>query len=206
MKFRLSTDGSITGTSFTISKETTNNGSNPDQNIVLTQTQPNVVAVAEVLAEVEVEITGGTSNPGTNKMTSITIDGVDVLGSAVDWTTSNSATAAAIASQINTYTSSPNYTATSSGPVITISAVAGSGAGPNSFVVVTNEGGDVTSTHAATMSGGVTAVSAVAQVYTAQVTGTFETADQFKIIINSTEEYIVTGAASGTGNSVLTFK
>lgn len=194
------------GTAFTISKSTTNNGTNADQNIVLTETQPNVVAVTEVLATATVTITGGTSNPGTNKMSSITVDGVNIMSAAVDWATSNSATATAIAANITANTSAPNYTATADGPVITISAVAGSGAGPNGFVVVTNEGGDVTSTNDSTMTGGVTAVTAVAQIYTAQITGTFETADQFQITINSSENYIVTGGASGTGVSVLTFK
>lgn len=195
------------GTAFTIAKSTTNNGSNPDQDITLTQTQANVAAVSEVLATAEVEITGGTNNPGTNRMVSITVDGVDIMGGTpVNWATSNSSTASAIATQINNTTSSPNYTATTNGPVITISAVTGTGAGPNGFVVVTNEGGDVTSTHDAEMSGGVTSVTAVAQVYTAEVVGTFETADQFTITINGTEEYTVTGAASGTGVSVLTFK
>ena len=194
------------GTAFTISKSTVNNGSNPDQDIVLTQTQANVVAVTEVLATGTVTITGGTSNPGVNMMTSITVDGVDIMGAAVDWGTSNSATATAIAAQITSNVSVPNYTATVNGPVITISAAAGSGASPNGFVIVTNEGGDLTSTHSATMTGGVSAVSAVAQVYTAQITGTFESADQFTITINTTEDYTITGAASGTGTSVLTFK
>ena len=194
------------GTSFTIARSTTNNGANPDQNITLTQTQANVVAVTEVVATAIVTITGGTANPGVNRMSSITVDGVDIQGAAVDWVTSNSATATAIAAQITSNVSAPEYTATADGPVITITAAAGSGAGPNGFVIVTTEAGDVTSTHDASMSGGVTAVSAVAQVYTAQVTGTFETADQFIITINGTEEYIVTGAASGTGISVLTFK
>lgn len=196
----------VAGTPFTIAKSTTNNGANPDQDIVLTQTQPNVVAVTEVLSQATVEITGGTASAGVNKMTSITVDGVDIMGAAVDWATSNSATASAIAAQINSHNSTPNYTATANGPVITIKAVAGSGAGPNGFVVVTNEGGDVTSTHDAEMAGGVSAVSAVAQIYTAQVTGTFEAADQFTVTINGTEDYVVTGRASGTGISVLTFK
>lgn len=194
------------GVPFTISKSTVNNGSNPDEDIVLTETQANVAAVAEVLATAEITITGGTSNPGTNEMSSITVDGVNIMSSAVDWATSNSATASAIASNITANTSLPNYTATANGPVITISAVAGSGATPNGFTITTNEGGDVTSTNDPSMSGGVTAVSAVAQVYTAQVTGTFETTDQFTITINSTEDYTVTGAASGTGISILTFK
>ncbi len=196
----------VAGTPFTISQSTVNNGTNPDQTITLTQTQANVAAVTEVLATGIVTITGGTSNPGTNKMTSITVDGVNIMGSAVNWATSNSATATAIAAQITSHTSSPNYNASAVGPVITISAVAGSGATPNGFVIVTNEGGDVTSTHSATMGGGVSAVSPVAQVYTATIGGTFETADQFTITINGTEVYTVTGASSGTGTSILTYK
>lgn len=197
---------STAGTPFTISKDTVNNGSNPDQDITLAETQANVVAVSEVLATGTITITGGTSNPGVNEMTSITVDGVDILGSAVDWTTSNSTTAANIASQINTYNSSPEYTASADGPVITISAATGSGAGPNGFLIVTNEGGDVTSTHDASMAGGVTAVTAVAQVYTATISGTFEAADQFTITINSTEDYTITGLSSGTGTSIFTYK
>jgi hypothetical protein len=194
------------GTAFTISSSTTNNGSIADQTLILAETQPNIVAVSEVLATGTVTITGGTSNPGTNKMTSITVDGVDIMGAAVDWVTSNSATATAIAAQITSNTSSPNYAATANGPVITITATAGSGATPNTFLIVTNEGGDVTSTHDATMDDGVSTVSAVAQVYTATVGGTFESADQFQITINSTEIFTTTGGSSGTGTSVLTFK
>ena len=46
----------------------------------------------------------------------------------------------------------------------------------------------------------------VAQVNTVTVGGTFETADQFTVTIDSVEIYTVTGASSGTGVSVLTFK
>lgn len=176
------------------------------ETITLVQTQANVAAATEVLSSGEVTITGGTALAGVNKMSSITVDGVNIMGGAVDWVTSNSATATAIAAQINSNTSSPDYTATAVGPVITIKAAVGSGSGPNGFVIVTNEAGDLTSTSDATMANGVTAVSAVAQVYTATIGGTFESADAFEIIINGTEHYLVTGRASGTGISVLTFK
>jgi hypothetical protein len=176
------------------------------ETITLVETQPNVVDADEVISTADVTITGGTASAGVNQMTSITIDGVDVMGGAIDWDTSNSQTASDIADQINAHTSSPNYTAAAVGPVITISAVAGTGSGPNGFTVVTNEAGDVTSTHDATMSGGVTETSAIAQVYTATIGGTFESADAFQITINGTEVYLVTGRASGTGISVLTFK
>lgn len=196
----------IAGTPFTISASTTNNGSNPDQSITLVETQPNVSGATEVLSTVDVEITGGTSNPGTNSVTSIMIDGVDVLGATVDWSVSNSATASSVASQIGTFNSTPDYTATSDGPIITISALAGTGATPNTYTVATNVTGDVTVETPPNMFGGVTAVTAVTQVYEATINGTFETADQFTITINGTEDYIVTGGASGTGTSVLTFR
>lgn len=309
---------SVPGTAFTITQNTINNGANPDQTITLVQTQPNVVAASEVLSKATVTITGGTANAGTNNVTSITVDGVevmggnaevistgsftvtggalipgvdkidsvtvngvDVLGAAVDhtgnnattatavaaqitahvstpnytavavgavvtisalagtgstpngfvvtpnvaggftvgavanmtggafkgvpWATSNSQTATDIAAAINTLSSTPNYTATSSGPTVTISALAGTGAGPNGFIVNVAESGNVTETHQATMTGGITGTAAVAQVYTATIGGTFETADQFTITING-ESFTLTGGASGTGTSILTFK
>lgn len=196
----------VAGTSFTISTSTVNNGSNPDQTLNAVETQANVVAVSEVLASADITITGGTSSAGVNKIDSITIDGVDILGAAVDWVTSNSATAAALKTQMDTYTSSPEYDITVDNATLTVTAKAGTGATPNGFVVVVNEAGDVTTTHDSTMSGGVTSISAVAQEYEVTVGGTFEPDDQFTIIINSIETYTVTGSSSGTGTTVLTFK
>lgn len=288
------------------------------ETITLVQTQPNVVAASEVLSKATVTITGGTANAGTNNITSITVDGVDILagpaevlaqgsfditggildpgvdritsvtvngvnilGAAVDhtgndnttatavaaqinaftsspnytavavgnqvnisplagtgstpngfvvnvnvggtvtvanlinmaggafpgvaWVTSNSATATALANRINSQTTSPDYTATAVGPTLTISALPGTGAAPNGLLVNVTESGNVTETHQAALSGGVTGTSAVAQVYTATIGGTFETPDQFIIIING-EAFTLTGGASGTGTSVLTFK
>ena len=123
----------------------------------------------------------------------------------VAWVTSNSATATAIASRINSQTTSPDYTAAAVGPIVTISALAGTGATPNGFVVNVTKSGNVTETHQATMSGGITGTAAIAQVYTATIGGTFETADQFTITINA-EPFTITGGASGTGTSILTFK
>src|SRR3546814_1437436 len=80
------------GTPFTISAETTNGGTVDDQTITLTETQENVAAVTEVLATGSIDVTGGTASIGVNTVASITVDGVDILGSAVDWTGSNSAT------------------------------------------------------------------------------------------------------------------
>lgn len=64
----------------------------------------------------------------------ITVNGVNIMSGPVSFTTSLSATATAVAANINAYTSSPNYTATASGPVITITAVT-TGTSTNGFVV-----------------------------------------------------------------------
>jgi hypothetical protein len=56
-------------------------------------------------------VTDGTSSAGVNKVTSITVNGVEVLDTDVDWATSHEATAAAIAAQVNSFVSTPNYTA-----------------------------------------------------------------------------------------------
>jgi hypothetical protein len=105
-------------------------------------------------ARTSFEITGGTSNPGTNKVTSITVDGVEILNTAVDWTTSNAATATAVASQIDSYNSTPEYTAVSSGNTVTIIAST-AGTGPNGFLVSVTVGGDVTTTAPAALANGV---------------------------------------------------
>lgn len=194
------------GTGFTITSNTVNNGSNNDQTLTVVETQANVPGVTEVVATADIEVTGGTSSPGVNKITSITIDGVEVLNTAVDWTTSNSNTASLLKTQMDSYTSSPEYDTAVSGPTLTISAKATTGSGPNGFVVVVTVAGDVTVNADGTMTGGVDAVTAVAQVNTVTVGGTFEEADQFTVTINTTENYTVTGAASGTGTTVQTFK
>lgn len=194
------------GVAFTCVSGTVNNGANPDETLISTQTVPNQVTVTEVLATGTVTVTGGTASAGVNKIDSITVNGVDILGASVDWVTSNSVTASALKTQIDAYTSSPEYDIIVAGPQITIRAKPGTGAGPNGFVIVVTAAGDVTTFDSGTLSGGVTAVSAVAQVFQVVVGGTFEQADQFTVTINGTEVYTLTGASSGTGTTVITFK
>lgn len=196
----------IAGTGFTVATNAVNNGSVNDQYLIAVETQANVAGVTEVVASADIEITGGTSSPGVNKITSITVDGVEILSTAVDWTTSNSNTASLLKTQIDSYTSSPEYDTEVSGPILTIKAKAGTGSDPNGFVVTITTAGDVTETHNSTMTGGITAVTAVAQIVEVTVGGTFEEDDQFTVTINGTEIYTVTGAASGTGTTVQTFK
>ena len=70
-----------------------------------------------------------------DRLNTLTVNSVDILGGAVPYNTSLTQTAADIALQINRNRSNVEYTATSSGAVVTIKALPGTGASPNGFVV-----------------------------------------------------------------------
>ncbi|MCW4115670.1 hypothetical protein NPA31_011915 [Aurantimonas sp. MSK8Z-1] len=57
-----------------------------------------------------------------SRVTGIKINGVSIFSSQVTYATSTVATAAAVAAAINGYNSNPNYTATSSGQTVTVTA------------------------------------------------------------------------------------
>lgn len=175
----------VAGVPFTIEAETENvEGGTDDQSITLNETVANVTGTSETLATGSFRIAGGTSDPGVNRITSIEVDGVEILDTAVDWTTSHSTTAVAVANQINTFNSTPEYTATVDGSTVIISAVAGSGATPNGFVVAVTAEGDVTVDNIANMGGGVAAAGNTAQEVEAVIGGTFEVGDRFTITID----------------------
>lgn len=180
--------GESDGTAFQLRTETTNaTGGVNDQTATVATVTTAVAEVAEVPATARFTVTGGTSNPGTNDIDAIVVDGVDILGAAVDWTTSHSATAQAIADQINAYTSTPDYTATASGPVVTISTVSGASTSINGeTLTVTIAAGNVTVGSIVAFSGAVAAVSGVAQVSTVTIGGTPEVGDTFTIHIDET--------------------
>lgn len=178
-------EAAVAGTPFTISAfaENVEGGAN-DQAIALNLITVNVPGVAETLATGSFRITGGTLSAGVNKVTSVKVNGVEILSTAVDWGTSNSATASAVATQINTFSSSPEYTATFNGSTVVISAASGSGASPNGLVVAVTVGGDVTVDSIVNMAGGVNAVSGVKQKYIATINGTFNAGDRFGITLS----------------------
>lgn len=185
------------GTAFTISKSTVDRGANPDQDITLSTVTANVAEVLEVRATGTLTITGGTSNPGTNQLTQVQVNSVNLMLLPVNWVLSHSATANAVATEINNRTATHSYTAVAVGPIITIKATPGTGASPNGFVVAKTVAGNVTAT-TANMVGGVTYVAPVAQVSKAVLSGTYQSADEFTITINGTV-YTATGRASGAG-------
>ncbi|MGO3933452.1 hypothetical protein [Rhodopseudomonas pseudopalustris] len=64
----------------------------------------------------------------------LTVNGVSIIGDAVDWRGSNADTAQAIAEAVNNYSSTPDYTATAVGARVNVLAVA-PGVGSNGYTV-----------------------------------------------------------------------
>lgn len=100
--------------------------------LLCTATKSSGTRTAEVLATGTVTLTGGASG----SVDTVTVNSVNIIPQgAVAFNTSLTQTAADLATAINKGLSSPEYKATSSGAVVTISALPGSGAGANGFVV-----------------------------------------------------------------------
>lgn len=79
------------------------------------------------------DITGG----GSGSVDSITVGGIEVLNTPVSWSTDTATTAAAVAAQVNSYSSSPEYTAVAVGNRVTITASAAGTTANGLAVVVT---------------------------------------------------------------------
>ena len=84
-----------------------------------------------VAATGTVTLTGGAAGA----VNGITVNGVQIMSGAVAFIVDLSTTAAAVATNINLFTSSPDYTAAAVGPVITITAVTANGT-TNGYAVV----------------------------------------------------------------------
>lgn len=87
-----------------------------------------------------ITLTGGTTG---DEVSSITVDGINILDDSIPFTTDLDTTAALIADNINNFTSSPNYTAVNVDNVITLTS-SEVGEGVNGLVVVFT--GEVTAT------------------------------------------------------------
>lgn len=108
-------------------------------------------------ASASFEVTGGTNNIA-NQITNITINGVVIFnGTAITHTGDNATTAAAIASAINAFTSSPDYTAVATGQLVTVTAVT-TGTAINGQSIIRTVTGNFTTTGTAVMAGGAVAV------------------------------------------------
>ena len=104
----------------------------------------NTVSLASGTVTKEVLSYGTVTLSGSGgQVDGITVNGLQVLGAVVPWNTDLATTAAAVATQINTYVpvDGCEYFATSAAAVITITALPGTGTTPNGFVVVTTVSG-----------------------------------------------------------------
>lgn len=124
----------------------------PSGTLLVTITAASGAHTAEVLATGTVTLNSGASG----SIDTLTVNSVSIIDAAVAFDTSLTLTAAALALAINNAASNPEYSATSSGAVVTITAKRGSGAGPNGFVVASTVT-TLTKTDA-NMASGVTAV------------------------------------------------
>ena len=78
-----------------------------------------------------------------NAVTNITVNGVAIIGSQVEWATSNSATALELANAINNFPSAPEYEATAVNQFVNIIAKE-SGSSFNNFAIAVSVAGNVT--------------------------------------------------------------
>lgn len=97
--------------------------------------------VAAVKASAKFIIVPG-SDSGAKTITGITIAGVQIMNATITYTTTAKAMAIAVASNINGFATTPEYTATAAGDIVTIWAAASEGATANSRrVLVATTGG-----------------------------------------------------------------
>lgn len=90
----------------------------------------------EVLSMGTVTFTGSGGS-----VTALTVNSISVISAAVAYVDSLTNLAAAVAANINAYWSNPKYFAYSSGAVLYIRALPGTGTGPNGYAVVTTVSG-----------------------------------------------------------------
>lgn len=100
-----------------------------------------------------------------NRINSVKVDGVEVLGSPVSWETSHGATAAAVAAQINSYTSATEYDASvEDSSKVVLKGVAGTGKTPNGRTISVETEGTIVVSGITSFSGGVNGIAAVPQI------------------------------------------
>jgi len=96
----------------------------------------NRVGSGETISTGSFRVVQGVSSPGTNKITSLTVNGVQLLtGGAIDFAADSATTAINIAAAINTLTTTPDYDAEAVDDTVFIKAKAGTGIGPNGFII-----------------------------------------------------------------------
>ncbi|MEM8773838.1 MAG: hypothetical protein AAGF53_02330 [Pseudomonadota bacterium] len=191
------------GTPFAVSASFTNGSGVDDQTAVTTELQANVTGQDGVAATADISVTGGTFNPGFNRIVSLKAGSaeetaIDLLGGPIDFVASDEATANSIALSINERTSEHGFSASISGSEITVSAPQGLGSSANSFSLYPAVSGDVTTSSVSSFTGGTDAIEAVAQITQIILSGTVEPDDLVTITIDGID-YKMTNQAAVTG-------
>lgn len=122
--------------------------------LLVTLTAASGARTAEVYSQGSFSLTGS-----GGQVDNVTIDSKSILPAAVPFNTSLSQTATDLANAINAAVTNTEYIASTSGAQVFITALPGSGAGPNGFVTaVTVSGGTLGTSGVTNMAGGVSAV------------------------------------------------
>jgi hypothetical protein len=154
---------------------------------------------------------GSFAGGSRNAITSVKVDGVELLSPGVQWSASNSATMTALAANINAYTSSIEYVASVDSGKLIISGVSGSGVTPNGRIISVTTVGDVQVSSILPMSGGKAAVAAVEKKVTYTLSG-FSAGAKITFIATPTLDsanpiyWGATRVANTTPASLLTYK
>lgn len=193
----------VPGTAFTIAAATSGGGGASTSTV-----QANVAGVAETRATGQIQITGGSFDPGVNRVSAVLVTTggsfdyqFDLIGGPVDWISSDVDTATAVALAINEMTSVHGYSASASGDTITVTAPVGLGTVPNGYYLDAVVEGNATTSGTTNLSGGVDAIEPVAQVSQATFGGPPVAADVLTVTINGTA-YAISGTAAATGTAV----
>jgi hypothetical protein len=154
----------------------------PSGTLLATITASGGAHTVEVPATGTITLTGGASGSIDN----VTINSVDVLTGTVPFNTSLSQTAADLATALNKSMSDPEYTASASGAIVTVTAKRGLGALANGFVVASTVT-TITKTDV-NLAAGVTPVNGL----------TYDVASAGTLAKNATETWSGVAAATGT--------
>ena len=196
----------VPGTAFTITATAVNGAGVNDQTALVTQIVANVVGSGAVEATASLMVTGGSFDPGVNRIADIRVKppgGLEqsILPGPVDWVSSDATTVVALALAINESTDLHGYSASAAGSDLTVTAPADTGMAHNGHTLLGVTEGNATLSSGSSFSGGVDAVVAVAQVESVVFGGTFETDDTLTVTINGTD-YKMTALAAATGTAV----
>jgi hypothetical protein len=123
---------------------------------------------------------GGT----TNAITSVKADGVEIMGSKVSWSTSDSYFTLKVIEKINAYLSSTEYEASvQTNTTVVIEAMPGTGASPNGKNLSIETVGAVTVSGVLPFAGGANVIQAAPQIMEFTISDTFTPGDRYSIIL-----------------------